>query len=769
VAAVLFGAVAIYAIPSMTPGLIWADWITIPPLNYVRLVAAVLMTTFLPGYFLLRVLDRKRQFKALEIIVFSYLLSLVLVPLTSVLDSVLGFTLLENGIPLIIGLNLFLCLVCSISATARYRGSTFRRISVKTPIPPIIRLSGVDGRERLYWSVTVLGVIGLGLALWYRLLFYPPYLIGDQWPHHASALLYERFGNRILASGQLPYYYFYPQWFHIYLASLFAVSGVPSTNTYFSVNFTNIFGLLALYLLARSYFGRRRGLATSTMALALFSGFGWAYDLWLRVTGAYTGDLLMQLYHASISTFDIAFPNTYFGSAHPDLTSELQVMALPALLMLLTLTNRNDLKNTTRYVLISLLVALAFLAHVAEGGVFAAILLVSVIVSRRMAQQATGIGIATFLGMMLAGAVGLILSYGFYLSLGVFYVALTLPLATIVLALVRRKLPKESGMFSVRLRRVTVAFLISTVGLVVWLGLFLLWRLSGYNAFNIWWDYYPFMGLTVPPYMYPSRFGIIGLLAIPALASALFVWRGKTRGLSLITGFVAVSFAVGRLWMFHQLSELTYGGFLEEFRWNKYLALALTLPIGLFLWRRLTRLASGTLPMRRILGGFLLGIILFSGLASTFLYGEFTTLAYTTATIPNPVAPAASPALALINSHQLSPEELAAIQYVRNHLHSDEAVGVIGTLIWGPGSFGYAKLAFVGGLLQNQTFSLGTLYAENNSSQIVLKLRDARVRYVYLTQDDLDVLQHHVELFKTIIVFPVAFKNSEVTIYTLTT
>lgn len=163
--------------------------------------------------------------------------------------------------------------------------------------------------------------------------------------------LYERYGNQIFASeNQLtPVDFFYPHWFHIYLASVFSVSGAPSTNTYFLLNFTNVFGMLALYLLALSFFknGNQR-LAVIALAFTLFSGFGLGYDLWLRFAGAFPGDTLMRLYQSSISSFDIMLANTYFGSDQPSLTSGLQVMALPALVMLLALTNRGDLKGGTR-------------------------------------------------------------------------------------------------------------------------------------------------------------------------------------------------------------------------------------------------------------------------------------------------------------------------------------------------------------------------------------------------------------------------------------
>lgn len=202
------------------------------------------------------------------------------------------------------------------------------------------------------------------------------------------------------------------------------------------------------------------------------------------------------------------------------------------------------------------------------------------------------------------------------------------------------------------------------------------------------------------------------------------------------------------------------------------MALALALPTALFLWRGVKRLTVRRRTMNIMAAGLLLAVVLTSGLASTILYGEFTTLSYTTAEIPNPdlsyiVAGQKFPGFAILNSHELSPAELAAIQYVTDNLQSDEAVAMMGGLIWGPNSFPYAKVALIGGMLQNQTFSLTKLYGVTNKSDAYRMLSEAKVRFVYLNQQDLSYLKRHQPLYEAITALPIAFTNSEVTVYTL--
>jgi hypothetical protein len=761
VGVLLASCVAVYAIPSMGPSLIWADWLAIPVANYLRIAAGVLLTTLVPGYFLLRVLDPSRQFKGLETLVLAYLLSLLIVPLVTMLGSAAGLAPIGFEVPLVVSLNLSLLLVFVAAHFLRSVQGSQRAESLERP--GFRGFLASKDRAEFYLATALAGVLGLVILLSYRVFLIPPYIVADQWPHHAVARLYEAYGNQVFTTGLMPYSAFnsYPRWFHIYLGSLFAISGAPSTNTYAFIDFTNIFGLLALYLLAVSLFRKgNKAIAAVALALALFSGFGWTYDLWLRNIGAYSGNLLMQFDQASISAFDVLFANTYFGSDHPTLTSGLQVMALPGILMLLFLTNRGDLRDWTRHALIGLLMALTFLGHVAEGGMFVAILLFAIIVSGRI-EGASKVALATLSGIGITGAVGLVLPDRYYVSLGAFYVALALAAVSVIVAYARQRLSGKISSFHPQ--RVRLAVALSIAGIAAWVALFLLWRLTGYNTYTVWWDC-PSCTSTVPPYMYPTRFGVLGLLAIPGVVFAGLVWRERIRGLGSIYGFAAVALFLGRLWMVPQLFK--FAG-IEEFRWNKYLALALVLPTALFVWNVLRHVSKSGRSRNLVLAGFLIAVMVSFGLASTMLYGEFTTVTYVTSKPPTPGLPYQTPGFGLINSHQLSPEELAAIQYLADALRPGEVVATIGYLAWVPGGYPYSKVTLIGGLLRNQTFSLDTLYGLMNKSEVYNRLTEAHVHFIYLTVDDLNVLADHPLVYEAITELPVLFTNSQVTIYGL--
>jgi hypothetical protein len=441
-------------------------------------------------------------------------------------------------------------------------------------------------------------------------------------------------------------------------------------------------------------------------------------------------------------------------------------MALPALLMLLALTNRDNLKGSARYALISLLVALAFLGHVAEAGVFVAILLIAVVVSGKIAG-AWKIACAAFLGLLIAGTAGAIISERNYFSLTTYYLVLGLAAVTVPLALMREKTTqphvrifrlKRQVLSTARRRKLAIE--LSLMGLTIWAALLLTWRLTGLANFNIWWTY-PYQ--YVPVYMYPARFGTLGLVAIPAIIFLVMVWRRDVRGFPLLCAFCAASIALGRIWMAGPRVWLgvTY---LKEFRFDKYVALALTLPAALFICKSLTPTGrKGT--TRFLFAAFSIAIILSSGYVSTILYGQYTTLAFTTSPIPNPDNPTSALAFSSILTHELTPEDLAAIQYVSDNLPPGQAVAVMGSTQWTSGGFPYAKVTYMGGLFQNQTFSLTTLYPLTNKSDIYRELANARVRFIYLNQDELIFLSVHPVLYQAVTELPAAFSNPQVTVY----
>ena len=66
------------------------DWGNIPFVNWLRYLASVLLTMFLPGYFLLKIVDKKNVFELLATIPFAFILSMFM-------NFLVGFGLLSTN------------------------------------------------------------------------------------------------------------------------------------------------------------------------------------------------------------------------------------------------------------------------------------------------------------------------------------------------------------------------------------------------------------------------------------------------------------------------------------------------------------------------------------------------------------------------------------------------------------------------------------------------------------------------------------------------
>ena len=79
-------------VPSNT-GSQFVAWAHIPILNYVRLFAGLLLSSMLPGYGLLRLIDRKKRFNGLNLLVFSFFTSVFV-------TTFLSYTLMVLNVPI---------------------------------------------------------------------------------------------------------------------------------------------------------------------------------------------------------------------------------------------------------------------------------------------------------------------------------------------------------------------------------------------------------------------------------------------------------------------------------------------------------------------------------------------------------------------------------------------------------------------------------------------------------------------------------------------
>jgi hypothetical protein len=484
--------------------------------NWLRLIFAILMTTFIPGYMLIDMVDTNRTIGLLKKVLFSYILSVFSTFLLGYIIIFSGNSIDQMGT---FGITVFNFSILLLYAFFFFKRVLYSRQTQEADKAESIHIIGVHTLYNVaFWILMACLIIVL------TYLRYGPQLISDQWDYHGIALTLE--------SIKLPQdSAIFPSaiWFlGTYQAMLFGSSGVPSVNAYNSLGFLNIIPFLAFFVLVKSFFRNHahvNGIAAlSTFFVFFTSGFGWIYTIRDSLVG--NVPLSQVIYTSWTKTYDILTPNSYIVAGHPDITAPLLLIGLPAMFVLfeLSIAPKNDINNKLKYLLIIVTVVLGYLGHTEtiimivavaiislttkDGlktliSLFAAFLLIFVIdfssPSRYYSIQGIIIGghYVSFPILLLSSFAGLM---GVYLSLRRARKANSL----IRLRLMAKRLSSSvSAKYGILLLSSTI-FCVYLLAFVIWANVqadFNIWQVFGYDG-------------SVPWYFYPIRLGVVGFAAL---------------------------------------------------------------------------------------------------------------------------------------------------------------------------------------------------------------------------------------------------------------
>jgi hypothetical protein len=286
------------------------EWMKISPLNWLRYLSSLLLTSFLPGYFLLKILYRKDAIDSGIVIVLSYLLSLFITFLAgfSILLSANPLGSLE--LPIIITTNIFLIIIYYI--TNREKARNYLVTVNWLELGLILSLLIV---------ITACSVI--------TMINNAPLTSGDMRDHYGTVLDFSKgfpvYGGKVVTypGGYL---------FAIYLSVLFVSSGIPPAIAEQGLYLLSFLPLLAFYSSIKVWFSENKDKRLPLIAtmLSILLGFGGLYALYLRFTcPAY--DTIQLLGCATSKTYDIYMRILYL----PDIVAPLWNIGLPVLFMLL--------------------------------------------------------------------------------------------------------------------------------------------------------------------------------------------------------------------------------------------------------------------------------------------------------------------------------------------------------------------------------------------------------------------------------------------------
>jgi len=587
---------------------VFVSWQKFTGLDLVKLGFAIGISVFIPGYALvISILGSKSKLGYLPLILLSYITSIVITGLTAYIIASIGipfsnFNIIFGTINLVI-----LCLFVYIKILEkRYvaQSHDVRRPDVSF-IWELIK-------SRTAELIVFTGLFSLVVISTYYL--YSGIIIGDQWVHHGMAL--DILMNTYRDYSLLGLSVYYPPLFSSFLAGFFELSGVPTVNAYVSLNFLNFIPIIAFYYFFLKWIPtKKRAALLATVLFTLSSGFGWVYLLNLSAHdySGLTPVTAMNIFHlAAIKTFDISVPNSFINVAHPDITTSLIIISLPAGFVLLGLL-KEKMPNL-RYASIIAIIFLVYLFH-QEFGLFVIVAIILNLIFER------DLGNYFFIGALLGFSIILLVAVfspdDIYINqyrLGVPLIAIYFTLIIVGWSLYSSKiiyrrlpirLPKELGKkFDKKLIKFILG--VSVVSLVSYLYIlsFIVWG-NQLGSFDIRIHTNEFQ--TVPWHFYPLRLGVVGLLGFAYVLSLIFRRFEKE---VIVFGILAiVAFAAGSNY--------------DEQRLNKYIMVAMVGFASLLIYKILLSIHEKKKP---ILSGLLISLIVVSSSLSILMYISYTAL-----------------------------------------------------------------------------------------------------------------------------------------------
>lgn len=682
------------------------EWVNIPPLNWLRYLSALLLTSFLPGYFLLKILDRKHVITGSIVIVLSYLLSL--------------FTTFLAGFFILLSASSIKVLGLQIIITANIAFLVTRHFTNREK--PRNYLLNVNWTE-LGLILSALAVITVGSLL--VMSNNMPLTSGDMVRHYGTALdLSKGFS---MYGGQLVTYpggYL----FSVYLGVIFALAGIPAAIAVQGLYILSFMSLLAFYSTIKvwlSNLDKRLPLVATVLSILL--GFGGLYALHLKFADPTYVSIVQLLSTTTSKTYDIYMRVLYL----PDIVAPLWNIGLPVFFTLLYFLKKESCL-LTKAAIVSLLVTLGYLAHASEIFFFLFILFIYVLCIRRRNEAkigpyvVLGLGVVALLDFIAPTQVYVLSGAGTALSLP-FVAALILATLTSVAELVKdryafRFSPNLRHSFLKKLRKSWtygrwVLLYVYVFFLVVWLTIV--------NDFNLWaWGGFDF----TPFFVLPLRLGAVGLLAV----IAIFVYFKKiiqNKSLFFFLLMIPIGFLLEQGANYYLL-------YYPAYRYGTLTFIGACVIAAYGFTTLIDKARQST--KRKIIASVLLGFLIVSGMLSTTLF----------------YVNASNYSL----NRQIAQEELDALDYIRQNTPTNASVLTFTT----ESADSLRNYAGLNAVQDAQRWA--QLLSTSNPYIITHILSSSNIKYIYVTQRDIQFLNAY-SLDSFVKYFSKVLANDRATIY----
>ena len=689
------------------------NWVDVPLQNWLRGFASLVLTSFFPGYFLLKIADKKRTIAGGMLIVLSNLLSMFMMFLLAFSTLLLGYAISSSSVIAVIIINLSLAILYCFTFNANEKIN--------------FSLRGHESIVILAFCVVIVGSFAV-------MLLNMPLPWCDMWFLHSQALEFSKGFPQLI--------YNYPYLFQMYLSVFFFISGLPSALTMQLLYLLSFMPLLGFYSMTKQWFTEKRGekIAAVSTFFAILLGFSSLYMLSLNAINP--GQTFSSLSNMVVDkTYDsfMRYPFT------PYMVAIRWTIGLTALFSLLYLLKNDNCK--IRNLLFVLLVVIGYLGNIADVMFFIPLLLIWLIFFQPNSEWKItfsillgylGVGIIDFLAPTHIYTFSLNVSNGQF-SVSLPYAA-SMALVTMMLGVEIAKY-KGFSIFPFRQRISSIAE--KAWKYAKWLLLYfylfciivVLYTIKDYNL----WLYGGYSYVSF--FIFPVRWGAVGLLVILSIFLYLpSILKNKT------LSFFTLVFATGVLQ--EQISN--YFPLYEADRFAAIICIGASIIAAYGIIRMLNSLTS-IFSLKNAVSIFLIFSLIIPSTLSTAVY--YTHMTY-------------------LNGHTavLSDDELSAIEYIKQHLSFDESVLTFTyDSAWKIGTFAgisYQSLYPYSTTHIAQNIVNYGLLATDNPYIITYMLAASNTRYVYIAQEDVALLSSKYFLINSFLKYlPTVFKSPDVTLY----
>jgi len=543
----------------------------------INTLLAFFVVSLIPGYALLRLTDVFSSISYLEAFVLSYTLSLAL---SSILPTLFMPIMTQSNRLAFLGSLAFLSALPIVKDLMTKRAVPEHKMKVAFSFAQLSTLAIVVG----FFSIVM-------IYLYPQMSLIPGY---DMVRNFSKARLWGL--SPELFSSVYPF-------FHIYQSALYSVS-TPSLEAYQTfLAFTSVSVLLSFYIMAKKYLDEidNRLPFLATVFWAIFSGFGWIYIFEKK---------LEQSSVAQMGLLNTASDATYADIGY-GVSTNLWLFGFIAMtasftifFTLLYLLRCEDVSKSSLMLLTSVLVTALYFIHSSELVMFALLLIVLAFSGQRNGLRINETLFSTFVGL-----IGIII-ISYLMFDGVTHEFILYPLITVVGLTCLFDQLKRKGMSSKRRSQIMRIFAYALV--IFFIAGFLSWFPLG-ATFSM-----KYVGDTflVPWFFFPVRLGITGFLGL--LGMLIVAKRYRENAVAIFPFLFFAAFIAGRVISFVNVNCFYTGYWEWRFLFFCFAAASITSAI-LLKHIKLRKMMPQESLGRICLHSFLIGLLVLSGVSSTFL------------------------------------------------------------------------------------------------------------------------------------------------------